>query len=135
MVRKVVLSMVATLVLGCVSVFAQGQRVSGTVTDETGTPVIGATVAVDGTTRGAVTDIAGNYEISAGADDTLIVQYLGYKTETIAVAGRTTIDVQLVPDAEKMEEVVVQAFGVAKKEAFTGSAATIKSEDLQKTQS
>ena len=135
MVRKVVLSMVATLVLGCVSAFAQGQRVSGTVTDETGAPVIGATVAVDGTTRGAVTDIAGFYEISAGADDTLIVQYLGYKTETIAVAGRTTIDVQLVPDAEKMEEVVVQAFGVAKKEAFTGSAATIKSDDLQKTQS
>ena len=135
MVRKVVLSMVATLVLGCVSAFAQGQRVSGTVTDETGAPVIGATVAVDGTTRGAVTDIAGFYEISAGANDTLIVQYLGYKTETIAVAGRTTIDVQLVPDAEKMEEVVVQAFGVAKKEAFTGSAATIKSDDLQKTQS
>ena len=135
MVRKVVLSMVATLVLGCVSVFAQDQRVTGTVTDETGTPVIGATVSVDGTTRGTVTDIAGYYEITASADANLVFQYLGYKTEVVAVAGRTTIDVALKADSEKIEEVVVQAFGVAKKEAFTGSAATIKSEDLQKTQS
>ena len=135
MVRKVVLSMVATLILGCVSVFAQDQRVTGTVTDETGSPVIGATVSVEGTTRGTVTDIAGSYQINASANATLVFQYLGYQTEAVAVAGRTTIDVTLKADAGKIEEVVVQAFGVAKKEAFTGSAATIKSEDLQKTQS
>ena len=135
MVRKVVLSMVATLVLGCVSVFAQDQRVTGTVTDESGSPVIGATVAVEGTTRGTVTDIAGSYQINASANANLVFQYLGYQTEVVAVAGRTTIDVTLKADAGKIEEVVVQAFGVAKKEAFTGSAATIKSEDLQKTQS
>ena len=135
MVRKVVLSMVATLVLGCASVFAQDQRVTGTVTDETGAPVIGATVAVEGTTRGAVTDIAGYYEINASADATLVFQYLGYKVESVAVAGRTTIDIALQPDSDVMEEVIVQAFGTAKKEAFTGSAATIKSDDLAKTQS
>ena len=135
MVRKVVLSMVATLVLGCFGVYAQGQRVTGTVTDETGTPVIGAAVVVEGTSRGTTTDIAGNYEILASANGNLVFTYLGYKAQTVAVSGRTTIDVVLVTDSEQIEEVVVQAFGTAKKEAFTGSATTLKSDDLAKTQS
>ena len=135
MVRKVVLSMVATLVLGCFGVYAQGQRVTGTVTDETGTPVIGAAVVVEGTSRGTTTDIAGSYEILASANGNLVFTYLGYKAQTVAVSGRTTIDVVLVTDSEQIEEVVVQAFGVAKKEAFTGSAATLKADDLAKTQS
>ena len=135
MVRKVVLSMVATLVLGCFGVFAQGQKVTGTVTDETGTPVIGAAVVVEGTSRGTTTDVAGKYEILASANGNLVFSYLGYKSQTVAVSGRTTVDVVLVTDSEQIEEVVVQAFGVAKKEAFTGSAATLKSDDLAKTQS
>ena len=135
MVRKVVLSMVATLLLGCFGVYAQGQRVTGTVTDETGAPVIGAAVVVEGTSRGTTTDVAGYYEIAASANGNLVFSYLGYKSQTVAVSGRATIDVVLATDSEQIEEVVVQAFGVAKKEAFTGSAATIKSDDLQKTQS
>ena len=135
MVRKVVLSMVATLVLGCFGAFAQGQRVTGTVTDETGTPVIGAAVVVKGTTRGTSTDVAGFYEIAADANATLEFSYLGMQTQEVAVAGRTTIDVVLAADSEQIEEVVVQAFGTAKKEAFTGSAATLKSDDIVKTQS
>ena len=135
MVRKVVLSMVATLVLGCFGVYAQGQRVTGTVTDETGMPVIGAAVVVEGTSRGTTTDVAGKYEILASANGNLVFSYLGYQAQTVAVSGRTTIDVVLVTDSEQIEEVVVQAFGVAKKEAFTGSAATLKADDLAKTQS
>ena len=135
MVRKVVLSMVATLVLGCFGAFAQGQRVTGTVTDETGTPVIGAAVVVKGTTRGTSTDVAGFYEIAADANATLEFSYLGLQTQEVAVAGRTAIDVVLAADAKQIEEVVVQAFGTAKKEAFTGSATTIKSDELVKTQS
>ena len=135
MVRKVVLSMVATLLLGCFGAFAQGQRVTGTVTDETGSPVIGAAVVVEGTSRGTTTDVAGYYEIAASANGNLVFSYLGYKTQTVAVGGRSTIDVVLASDSEQIEEVVVQAFGTAKKEAFTGSATTIKSDDLQKTQS
>ena len=135
MVRKVVLSMVATLLLGCFGVYAQGQRVTGTVTDETGAPVIGAAVVVEGTTRGTSTDVAGSYEIAAPANANLVFTYLGYKSQTVAVSGRSVIDIVLVADSEQIEEVVVQAFGVAKKEAFTGSAATIKSDDLVKTQS
>ena len=135
MVKKVVLSMVATLLLGSFGAFAQGQRVTGTVTDDTGMPVIGAAVVVDGTTRGTTTDVAGYYEIAAAADANLVFSYLGLQSQTVAVAGRTVVDVVLVADSEQIEEVVVQAFGVAKKEAFTGSATTIKSDDLAKTQS
>ena len=135
MVKKVVLSMVATLLLGCFGAFAQGQRVTGTVTDETGSPVIGAAVVVEGTTRGTSTDLAGCFEIAASADANLVVSYLGYQTQTVAVAGRSVVDVMLVTDSEQIEEVVVQAFGTAKKEAFTGSATTIKSDDIVKTQS
>ena len=135
MVRKVVLSMVATLILGCFGAFAQGQRITGTVVDETGTPVIGAAVVVEGTTRGTSTDVSGYYVIVAGANETLEVSYLGYKTQKVAVAGRSQINLVLEADSEKIEEVVVQAFGTAKKEAFTGSATTIKSEDIVKTQS
>ena len=135
MVKKVVLSMVATLLLGCFGAFAQGQRVTGTVTDETGSPVIGAAVVVEGTTRGTSTDLAGYFEIAASSDANLVVSYLGYQTQTVAVAGRSVVDVTLVPDSEQIEEVIVQAFGTAKKEAFTGSASTIKSDELVKTQS
>ena len=135
MVRKVVLSMVATLVLGCFAAFAQGQRVTGTVTDETGMPVIGAAVVVEGTSRGTTTDVAGYYEIAAASDANLVFSYLGLQTQTVAVAGRSKVDVVLAADSEQIEEVIVQAFGTAKKEAFTGSAKVIKSEDLLKTQS
>ena len=135
MVRKVVLSMVATLILGCFGAFAQGQRITGTVTDETGMPVIGAAVVVEGTSRGTTTDVSGHYEIAAPADANLVFSYLGLQTQTVAVAGRSKIDLILVADSEQIEEVIVQAFGTAKKEAFTGSAKVIKSEDLAKTQS
>ena len=133
MVRKVVLSMVATLVLGCFGAYAQGQRVTGTVTDETGAPVIGAAVVVEGTSRGTTTDVAGFYEIAASADANLVFSYLGLQSQTVAVAGRTTIDVVLAADSEQIEEVIVQAFGTAKKEAFTGSAKVVKSDDILKS--
>ena len=135
MVRKVVLSMVATLILGCFGAFAQGQRITGTVTDETGMPVIGAAVVVEGTSRGTTTDVSGHYEIAASSEAKLVFSYLGLQTQTVAVAGRAKIDVILLADSEQIEEVIVQAFGTAKKEAFTGSAKVIKSEDLAKTQS
>ena len=104
MVRKVVLSMVATLVLGCFGAFAQGQRITGTVTDETGMPVIGAAVVVEGTSRGTTTDVAGFYEIAASSDANLVFSYLGLQTQTVAVAGRSQVDVVLAADSEQIEE-------------------------------
>ena len=135
MVRKVVLSVITVLTFACFGAYAQGQRVTGTVTDETGMPVIGAAVVVEGTSRGTSTDVAGYYEIAAPADANLVFSYLGMQAQTVAVSGRTTIDVVLLADSEQIEEVIVQAFGTAKKEAFTGSAAVLKSDELLKTQS
>ena len=71
MVKKVVLSVITALTLGCFGAFAQGQRITGTVTDETGVPVIGGAVVVEGTTRGTTTDVAGHYEIMAPAAGTV----------------------------------------------------------------
>ena len=133
MVRKVVLSVVTALTLGCFGAFAQGQRVTGTVTDETGEPVIGAAVVVEGTTRGTTTDVAGYYEIAAAADANLRFTYVGYEDQVVAVAGRSTVDVVLKTSSEQIEEVIVQAFGTAKKEAFTGSAKVVKSEEILKS--
>lgn len=112
---------------------AQNATVSGVVTGASGDPVIGANVIVEGTTQGASTDYSGSYTLSdvpSGA--TLLISYIGYKPATIAVGGRTRIDVTLEEDAAEIEGVMVVAYGTAKKESFTGSAAVVKGDDLQK---
>ncbi len=134
MVRKIVLSLVAVLGL-CAYGFAQVQQVSGTVTDSTtGEPIIGASVIVDGTHIGMTTGIDGEFALNAPADATLSVSFVGYKSVQVPVAGQTTLNIQLSADLA-IEEVIVVAFGTAKKEAFTGSSSVVKSEDLMKTQS
>ena len=88
------LSMLICLLGISVFTYAQ-QRVTGTVTDTAGQPVIGANVLIEGTMIGTTTDIDGRYSIEAPADAKLSVSYIGYKSQTVAVAGKTTIDVQL----------------------------------------
>ncbi len=133
MVRKIVLSLIAVLGL-CVHGFAQVQQVSGTVTDPTGMPIIGATVVIDGTTTGTTTGIDGDFVINAAADATLSVSFVGFQSVQVPVAGQSTLSITLREDTA-IEEVIVVAFGTAKKEAFTGSSTVVKSEDLMKTQS
>ena len=88
MVRKIVLSLIAVLGI-CAVAMAQNQQVSGTVSDANGNPVAGATVMVDGTSIGTTTNAAGQYSLSAPADGTLSVTFIGYDTETIPIAGQT----------------------------------------------
>jgi tonB-linked outer membrane protein, susC/ragA family len=112
---------------------AQNATVSGVVTGAKGEPVIGANIIVEGTTQGVSTDAMGAYTLgNVPADATLMISYLGYKPVKIQVAGRTKIDVALEEEAEEIEGVMVVAYGTAKKESFTGSAAVIKGDDLQK---
>ena len=134
MVRKLVLSFIAML---CVVAFASAQtrQVTGTVKAADGNPVAGATVVVEGTTRGTTTGSDGTFAIAAPADGTLKVSFIGYVTQSIAVAGKTRIDVTLQEDTQAIDDVIVVAFGTAKKEAFTGSAKVIKSDELAKSQS
>ena len=90
--RKIVLSVFASL-LFCLGAAAQVLQVSGTVADQDGQPVIGATVAVSGTTEATITDVNGGYQIKASADATLEVSYVGLQTTLVEVAGRTLVNV------------------------------------------
>ncbi|PTX21250.1 TonB-linked SusC/RagA family outer membrane protein [Pontibacter mucosus] len=112
--------------------FAQNTiTVQGRVTDaETGQPLIGAGVVVQGTTTGAQTDADGNYTLSAPADGTLTFNYLGYKATSVPINNRTSINVQMETDAATLQEVVVTGYGVQEKRDVTGSIASVKSEEL-----
>lgn len=105
-------------------------QVRGTVADETGEPVIGATIQIKGTSQGTVTDIDGNFNLSAPAGGTLVVSYVGFQTQEVPVGA--DLKIVLVPDARLLEEVMVVAYGTAKKESFTGSAAVITTDKIDK---
>lgn len=133
MVRKIVLSLIAILGL-CAYGFAQNRQVSGTVADAEGKPIAGATVLVDGTTVGTTTNASGQFTISAPANGTLLVTFIGYEPQRIALAGKTKVDITMKEDTQAIDDVIVVAYGTAKKEAFTGSASVMKSEDIGKRQ-
>ena len=133
MVRKIVLSLAAILsVVGMA--LAQNKQVSGTVTDSKGAPVIGATVVVDGTTFGTSTDAQGQYTLNAPADGVLTVSSIGYSDQQVAINGKTVVDVVLAESAHALDDVIVTAYGEAKREAFSGSAVMVKTEDIVKSQ-
>ena len=133
MVRKIVLSLAAILsVVGMA--LAQNKQVSGTVTDTKGAPVIGATVVVDGTTIGTSTDAQGQYTLNAPADGVLTVSSIGYSDQQVAINGKTVVDVVLAESAHALDDVIVTAYGEAKREAFSGSAVMVKTEEIVKSQ-
>ena len=121
------------LLLGASLAQAQTVRVSGTVTGaDDGMPLPGVSVIVKGTTTGAATDMDGKYSLNAPENATLVFSYIGYATQEVALAGRTTVDVVMESAAQDAGEVMVVAYGTAKKSAFTGSAGVVKSEALEK---
>ena len=109
----------------------QSKTVSGTVVDADG-PVIGATVLEKGTTNGTVTDIDGNFTLNVQPGATLVISYVGYKTQEIAVGNQTMINVNIAEDADVLEEVVVVGYGVQKKKLVTGATVQVKGEDIAK---
>ncbi|MGN1255341.1 MAG: carboxypeptidase-like regulatory domain-containing protein, partial [Prevotella sp.] len=109
--------------------FAQQVNVRGNIVDETGEPVIGATVKVAGTTNGAVTDLDGNFKlqnVKSGTDIT--VSYMGYKPQTVKAAPN--LQIKLIPDSKLIDEVVVVGYGATKKSNISGSVETIKADEL-----
>ncbi|RIV67622.1 SusC/RagA family TonB-linked outer membrane protein [Flagellimonas aequoris] len=106
--------------------------VTGTVTDENGVPLAGASVQEKGTGNGSITDFDGNYTIDVESNAVLQFSYLGYTPKEVAVDGRTTIDVQLLQDATQLEDVVVVGYGTQRKTDVTGSIASVESEDFNK---
>ncbi len=113
-------------------IMAQTQ-VKGTVVDEQGEPVIGASVQIKGTTQGTITNLDGEFSISAPSDGVFIISYIGMKAQEVAV--KPTIRVVLKTDAEILDEVIVVAYGTAKKSAFTGSASKVDATSLREASS
>lgn len=105
--------------------------VKGRIVDEKQEAVIGANVIVLGTTQGVATDIDGNFSLSVKKNAKISVSYLGYKTQTIALNGRTQLTIKLEPDTNIMEEVVVTGYGVQKRSDLTGSISSVSSKDVE----
>lgn len=105
--------------------------VTGDVTDETGTPLIGVSVTEKGSLQGAVTDIDGKYSIKVTPSSVLTFSYLGYKAQDIAVDNRQTINVVLEEDSEQLDEVVVIGYGVQKKKDLTGSVGSVNQSKME----
>jgi len=106
------------------------QNVTGQLLDETGAPVIGATIMVEGTSTGTVSDIDGNFSVNANPGDVLIIKYLGYADQSITVDNSGTISLSLAPDNELLDEVVVIGYGQQKKSHLTGAISKVENEKL-----
>lgn len=115
------------------NLFAQNIQVSGTVTDAgTGEPIAFASLQIKGTSLGTTTDDFGKYTISAPSDGVFIFSFVGYQNTEVAINGKSVIDVVLEPDVQHLEDVIIVAYGTSTKSAFTGSAAMVKSEKIEK---
>lgn len=122
------LTMFLTLFFVGLGVITAQTQVRGTVVDEAGEPAIGATVQVKGTTTGTVTDIDGNFTLSAPAGGRLIVSYVGYETQEVPVSPN--VRVVLKSDSKMLEEVVVVAYGTVTREAKTGAVSTVSGANI-----
>ena len=126
--RTLLLMIFAALSL---SVSAQTITLNGNVKDTTGEPIIGASIVEKGnTTNGTITDLDGNFSLKVPANATVVISYIGMKTQEIAIKGKSKIDVTLSDDAKALDEVVVIGYGTAKRKDITGSVASVNSETL-----
>jgi len=111
--------------------YAQSVRVKGMVTDEGRSPMAGVNVVIKGTTIGIVTDANGRYQIDTDSKSTLSFSFIGYAAQDILVANRKEININLLPDNLQVDEVVVVGYGTQRKEAVTGSVASMKGEVIR----
>ena len=114
------------------SIVQQTSTVNGKITDSNGEPIIGASVVVKGTTNGTITDFDGNFTLEIPAKATLVISYVGYKTQEVAVNGKKTLNISLKEDMEMLDEVVVVGYGTQKKATLTGSVSSVGGEELKK---
>lgn len=107
----------------------QSRKISGTVKDQNGEPVIGANVSVKGTTVGTITDIDGNFMLEAPTDVVIQISYIGYVTQEISLGNKDRLDVLLKEDLQALDEIVIIGYGTAKRKDFTGSVSSVKLEN------
>lgn len=111
--------------------FAQQITVQGIVKDQTGETVIGASVMEKGTTNGTITGIDGDFSLNMSSNGTLVVSFVGYKTQEVQVKGQKQLQVVLSEDAEMLDEVVVIGYGTMKKSDLTGAVSSIGNKDIK----
>ncbi|MEX0987498.1 MAG: carboxypeptidase-like regulatory domain-containing protein, partial [Bacteroidales bacterium] len=104
-----------------ISAYSQVREITGTVRDEDNLSMIGVTITVEGTTRGAVTDLDGNFVIEASSEDELHFSYVGYQDRIVPVRNRTEMNVVLIENVTSLDEVVVIGYGRLKKASVVGA--------------
>ncbi len=132
------LLLLCTMLFSTASVFAQAGSIKGTVTDANGGPIIGATVVIEGTSKGTVSDVSGNYSIQNLSEGpvSVVVNFVGFlqeiQTVTVAANAESEVNFVLVEDLQQLSEVVVIGYGSVKKSDLVGAVASVTVEDLQK---
>ena len=114
------------------SVTQQKKTISGIVTDNYGTPIIGANVIEKGTTNGIITDIDGKFTLEVASDAIVQVSYIGYNTQELKVGNQTKLTIQLVEDTQALSEVVVVGYGVQRKVTTTGAVTKLEGDAINK---
>lgn len=128
------IAVLCSLIFSYSQLNAQQRTVTGSVTDNDGIVLPGVNIQIKGTTKGAVSDVNGIYSLEVPSSESVLVfSFIGYNTEEIQVLNQTKIDVVLIPSLEALEEVVVVGYGSMKKRDITGSIASVKSDEIQKT--
>ncbi|MET3027166.1 TonB-dependent receptor [Flavobacterium sp. UW10123] len=127
---KLLVFCISSLLFSVIAV-AQDVTVNGIINDENGLPVPGATVLLKGTTKSTASDFDGKFQMQVPSNGTLTITFIGYSTVTEAVNGRTKISIQLKPESQSLNEVVVVGYGTQKKSVVTGAISSVKASDLE----
>ena len=131
MLKKIYgLALMLVMLFVSTTAMAQSVTVTGNVTDQTGEVVIGASIMEKGTSNGTITDFDGNFSISVDANATLVISYVGYQTQEVALKGKKVVNVVMSEDAQLLQEVVAIGYGSQKKKEVTGSVSSVKAEDF-----
>ena len=112
------------------SISAQEMNGKGVVKDAAGEPIIGANVVQEGTTKGTITDLDGNFSMNVSPNGVLVVRYVGYITQDVPVGGKTFLNITMKEDAKMLDEVVVVGYGTMRKKDLTGSIVQIRPDKM-----
>ncbi|WP_051536122.1 SusC/RagA family TonB-linked outer membrane protein [Marinilabilia salmonicolor] len=129
--KKEALTFVVFFLCFSVSILAQNVRITGTVNDNTGQPLPGVNIIVEGTSTGTITDVDGNYSLEAPSDGALVFNFIGFASQTVPIDGRSEIDVVLEQSDISLSEVVVVGYGTQKRENLTGAVTDIRAERME----
>jgi len=109
----------------------EGKRITGTITDKNGEPIIGANIVEKGTTNGTISDANGKFSLATQKKAVLVISFIGYQQREIVATGNSPLSITLLDDTKALEEVVVIGYGTVKKRDLTGAVASIKSDVLR----